>query len=339
VRLGRLIVRRSLIAVVQLLGASIIICVIVRVLPGNPVASILGSTAGPSQRAALTRSLGLDKSIPVQYWIWLKHVLGGDFGRSFVTSNPVLTDIGQRLPATLELITVALILAVVVLVPLGVLTVRRPGIVGRVLDKATFSYGMLAGSMPDFFLGLVLIFVFYFTLKVAPAPVGRLDIALTPPPQVTGFYLIDSVLAGDWATFKSALAHLALPAITLAFVYGSPILKMTRQTMSRLLDEEYIQQARGLGLSDTQLRRTALKNALPPVIVLIGVTYGYVIGGDVLVETIFSWGGLGQYAVQAITNADFDAIQGFVMVATAISIVIYLVVDIVHAWIDPRVAT
>jgi ABC-type dipeptide/oligopeptide/nickel transport system permease component len=333
-----LLLRRAAYAVIQLFGASMIIFVIVRLLPGDPATSTLGATAGPEQIQALRERLGLTKSIPEQYWIWLRDILHGNLGTSSVTSRPVLDDVADRLPATLELVTLTLFLSVVVLIPLGIVTARRPrSIYSKALDKGIFGYGMLAGATADFWLALLLIFAFYSELHWAAAPLGRLDIAIAPPNRVTGLYVIDSVVAGNWAAFRSSLEHLALPVITLTFVYGAAILKITRQTMLHMLDSEFIEQARASGLPERTQLRMAFKNALPPILTLVGITYGYIIGGAVLVETVFSWGGLGQYAVQSIGNADYAAIQGFVLIATSIAIVVYLVIDVLHYVIDPRI--
>ena len=336
----RLIVRRLLFAIVQLLGASIIIFGIVRLLPSDPATAILGSSVGEEQVEALRERLGLDKSIPEQYWIWLTDLFHGDLGRSWFTSNSVIDDLAQRLPATLELILIALFVSVVILIPLGVITARKSqSIYSKVVDKTVFSYGMLSGATPDFWLGLVLLFVFWVQLGWAPAPLGRIDLSVDAPDAVTGFLLIDSTIQGNWSALNSALGHLVLPVFVLAFVYGAPLLKMTRNTVARMLESDFVEQGRAAGLSDRTLTRMAVKNSLPPVITLTGVVFGYVVGGAVLVETVFSWGGVGQYAVQSIANADFNAIQGFVLVATAISIFIYLVVDILHYIIDPRIET
>jgi ABC-type dipeptide/oligopeptide/nickel transport system permease component len=336
----RVLFRRGLFAIFQLFGASVIVFIVVRLLPGDPVTALLGGgLVTPQQIQDLRRKLGLTKPLPEQYYIWLRDALRGDLGTSTWTSHSVIGDIGARLPVTIELITFALLVVIFVLVPIGVLAARQStSFHAKIRDRSIFAYGMFAGATPDFWLALVLVFVFYYKLRVAPAPLGRLGITVVPPPKVTGFLTIDSILAGNWAAMQSALSHLALPVITLAFVYGAPILKMTRQTVTRMLDSEFAELARSGGLSSFAVLRIAFKNSLPPIITLMGVTYGYVVGGAVLVETVFSWGGLGQYAVQSIVNADFAAIQGFVLIATAISIAIYLAVDLLHMWIDPRVA-
>ena len=334
----RLIVKRLLLALIQLAGASVIVFILVRQLPGDPAVSQLGNTAGPEQVEALRERLHLNDSIPEQYGIWLRDMMTGDLGRSTVTGNAVTTDLGERLPATLELITISLLLSVVVLVPLGIITARKPKRApSRVFNRGVHTYGMFAGSMPDFWLAQILLFVFFFKLRLAPAPLGRIDIGITPPDKLTGFYTIDSLVTGDWIALRSSLEHLILPVIVLVFVYGAPILKMTRSMVAKNLDSEFVQQARSAGIRERTQLEMSFINTLSPVITLAAITYGFIIGGAVLVETIFSWGGIGQYSVLAISNSDFNAIQGFVLLATLMSVVIYLAVDIVHSLIDPRI--
>jgi ABC-type dipeptide/oligopeptide/nickel transport system permease component len=179
--------------------------------------------------------------------------------------------------------------------------------------------------------------VLFGQLQLVPAPIGRIDIALVPPPPITGFYTIDSVIAGDWRALGSALAHLALPAFTLAFVYAGPILKIARSTMVQALLGNYIMYARANGLPRRLIARYALRNALLPVITMTGITYGYLIGGAVLIEQVFAWGGLGQYAVQAITSSDYMAVSGVVLVTTLFSLLVYLIVDLLYLVVDPRI--
>lgn len=338
--MGKLILRRFLYALLQIVGASIVVFVIVRLLPADPAAAMLGPDIAPGQLEALRKQLGLDDPLFTQYVTWARDALGGDLGRSWYTSQPVIDDVSKRLPATVELVGYSLLATIFVLIPIGVISARKTRrTYGRVLDKIIFLYGMLAGAIPDFLLGILLIALFYTQLRFGVAPIGRLDVVVTPPPDVTGFFTIDSALDGSWVAFKSAVAHLILPVVTLTFVYGAPVLKMTRQTVKHMLDAEFTDYARAAGLSERAILRIALKNSLPPMIITIGLTFGYVIGGAVLVETVFSWGGFGQYAVQAISNADLAAVQGFVLVATVISILVYFVVDVLHYMLDPRVGT
>ena len=331
---GRYVIRRLVLLVPQVLGVTTIVFFLIRLLPGDPAYMIAGSLATKDVIASVRRQLGLDRPIWDQYIIYLDRVAHGDLGKSWLTSSQVTQDILQRMPATLELITLALILAFCIALPLGMLTALRPG---TVIDRLASAYGMLAGAMPDFWWALFLVFILFGKLRVVPAPIGRLDIALVPPPQVTGFYTVDSIIAGDWPVFWSALAHLALPTFTLAFVYAGPILKMARSTMSQALLGNFVQYARASGLPGHVVARYALRNALLPVITMTGITYGYLIGGAVLIELIFAWGGLGQYAVQAITSSDYMAVSGVVLTTTMFSLLVYLAVDLIYLAVDPRI--
>jgi ABC-type dipeptide/oligopeptide/nickel transport system permease component len=330
----RYIARRFLFLVPQILGVTTVVFVLIRLLPGDPAYLIAGSLATKDVIASIREQMGLNRPIWDQYLIYLGNVAQGDLGKSWLTSSPVTADILQRLPATLELITLALALAFFIAIPLGMLTALKPG---SVADRISSAYGMLAGAMPDFWWALFLVFLLFGQLQLVPAPIGRLDIALLPPPQVTGFYTIDSILAGDWPALGSALAHLALPAFTLAFVYAGPILKMARTTMSQALLGNFILYGRASGLPRRTIARYALRNALLPVITMTGITYGYLIGGAVLIEQVFSWGGLGQYAVQAITSSDYMAVSGVVLATTLFSLLVYLAVDLLYLAVDPRI--
>jgi peptide/nickel transport system permease protein len=332
--------RRAIFFIPQLIGITFVTFVLVRLLPGDPATRLLGSLATPEQTAELREKLGLNDPVWEQYFNWMGDVLGGDLGISFFTSQPVIDDIVDRFPATLELITITLIISLAVMIPLGILAGRQTGgRLSRIADRTVFGYGLLAGALPDFWLGLILLFVFYNLLGLAPAPLGRLDTGVDPPQAVIGFYTFDSLVTGNWEAFVSSVRHLALPVTTLVFIYGGPILKMTRQVMSSVLNASYIEHGRTLGLQDRTVILYALRNSLPPVVTITGVVFGYLLGGAVLVETVFSWGGLGQYSVQSVLNADFTAIQGFVLLAAVFSIFVYLLVDIAYLIIDPRIGT
>jgi ABC-type dipeptide/oligopeptide/nickel transport system permease component len=328
------VLRRLLLLIPQVLGVTTVVFLLIRLLPGDPAYLIAGSLATKDVIESIREQLGLNRPLWEQYIIYLGNVARGDLGKSWLTSSQVSTDILQRFPATLELITLALILAFFIALPLGMMTALKPG---GIVDRIATVYGMLAGSMPDFWWALVLIFVLFGNLQIVPAPIGRIDMALASPPQVTGLYTADSILAGDWDAFRSSLAHLALPAFTLAFVYAGPILKMTRSTISQVLLSSFIMYARASGLPGSAVTRYAVRNALLPVITMTGITYGYLIGGAVLIEQIFAWGGLGQYAVQAITSSDYMAVSGVVLATTVFSLLIYLVVDLLYLAVDPRI--
>lgn len=334
-RLFVYVLRRLTFVIPQALGISIVTFILVRVLPGDPALVLLGTTATEQSIAAVEERLGLDKPLWEQYWIYLQDVLQGDLGTSLVTGNPVTEDLFDRLPATLELITLGLFLSLAIGIPLGVISALS-GPKGWA-DRLTSPYGLFAGSIPDFWVALILILVFYRYLDLAPAPLGQLDFTVSPPTKVTGMYLVDSVLTGNWEAFKSSASHLALPVATLVFVYTAPIVKMTKSSMDEVLSSGFVDHFEALGLSRRAIVLKALKNALPPVVTIIGVLFGFLLGGAVLVEIVFAWGGAGQYAVQAVANADFAAIQGFVLVAALFSLLVYLAVDLLYFVLDPRI--
>jgi peptide/nickel transport system permease protein len=334
-RLLAFIGRRLLYLLPQAIGISVVTFVIVRALPGNPAYLIAGPRATAEMIAKLTSQMGLDKPLWVQYWLYLQDIFHGNFGTSWITSNPVIVDLSRRVPATLELITLGLLLSLLIGIPIGAIAALRGG-KRSVVKTATNIYGSLAGAVPDFWLALLLVFLFYLKLGWLPPPMGRIDFSVLPSPTVTGFLTIDSLIAGNWEAFRSAVGHLVLPVVTLVFVYMAPIVKMTRSSMEEVLATDYIQHSIALGLPKKVIFRRALHNALPPVATIIGVLYGYLLGGAVLVESVFAWGGVGQYAVQSIVNADFAAIQAFVLIAAAFTLIVYLIVDLVYFALDPR---
>ena len=331
--------RRLLVLVPQLFLISIITFTLVRMLPGDPARLELGPLAPEEGVELLRHQLRLDKPLPQQYIAYLQRLLQGDFGRSWVNSSSVAQDLLVRAPATLELITAGMLIVLLVMVPIALLSASASGgWLARATRRISFGYGLLAGALPDFWLGLVLIFVFFSVLGWAPGPEGRLGILDLPPARVTGFYVVDALLAANFDTFRSALSHLALPAVTLAFVYGGPIFKMVRASMEAALRSDYTIYAQGLGLPRHTVLLWAMRNAAPPAVVVTGVVAGYLLGGAVLIETIFNLNGIGQYAVQSITTADYAPIQGFVLVAAVFTMVVYLIVDLLQFMIDPRVS-
>lgn len=327
--------RRLLYLIPQAFCISLITFVIVRALPGNPAYVLAGPKATAELIKSIEAQLGLDKPIWTQYYIYLVDLLNGNLGTSWVTSNPVAVDLAKRLPATFELITVGLVLSLFLGIPLGILTALRRG--KGIAHRVSMGYGLLAGALPDFWLALVLIFIFYFQLQWLPAPIGRLNLAVLPPERITGMYLFDSLVAGNWEAFASAVSHMVLPVVALVFVYMAPIVRMTRSSMEEVLNSDFVAYARASGLPQRVIVRKALRNALPPVITIFGVLYGYLLGGAVLIENVFSWGGLGQYAVQSIVNADFAPIQAFVLIAAAFTLIVYLFVDLAYFALDPRI--
>ena len=333
-RLTRFLLKRAFYLTLQLLGVVTITFFLVRLIPGNPAQALAGVGASPTSVAAIEKQLGLDQPLPVQYVIYLGNLVRGEFGDSIFTGQPVRQDLAQRLPATLELVTVSMLIAVIVGIPLGIYAaLKRTGVV----NKIVFGYGMLTGAVPDFWLGLIFVFVFFFLLRWAPPPMGRLGALGIPPDRITGSYLVDSILTGNLDTLRLSVTHLILPVLTLVLIYMGNIVKMARSSMTEVMQSDFIDYARACGLPRWTIIRYALRNAMAPVATVIAFNYGFLLGGAVLVEAIFSWGGLGQYAVQSIVNSDYAPITGFVLVVALFMSIMYLLLDLVYALIDPRI--
>jgi ABC-type dipeptide/oligopeptide/nickel transport system permease component len=332
----RFVLRRVAILPLQVFGLISVLFVILQLLPGDPRYLILGSDATPQALHQLTRQLGLDLPIYERYFHFLGRLLHGDLGTSTFSHEAVLGEIVRRFPATFELVTFAFVIGIAVAVPMGVLSAVRSR--GRILRGSTFTYGMAAGALPDFWWGLMLIGLFYVALHIVPPPIGRLGITDIPPHSITGLYTVDSLIEGNFSDFGSALAHLVLPGVTLAFVYSSAILKMTRTQMLEMMSSDFIRYAQACGLSQGRIYSYALRNAMLPVLTLSGLAYGSTLSGAVLIENIFSWGGLGQYAVEAVGNSDYYAVIGSVMAFATFALVVYMAMDVLCAMIDPRVS-
>lgn len=333
-RLLKYLLRRFLTIVPLFIGIIFIIFVLIRLLPGNPAYRLAGAFAYDEVVEALMEKMGLDKPIWYQFGIYLKDIVRGDFGKSWFTGQPVIQDLFLRFPATLELITYSLFVALVVGITLGVLSGVRPK---GFFSKVSSGYGLIAGAIADFWAGLMIIFIFFYKLHWFPAPIGRLGLMTIPPPRITGILTFDSLISGSWEALGDSIAHLGLPVMTLGIVFAAPIMKMTRSSLGEVLNSNFIVQAKLLGLPRKIVSRYALRNALPPVITIIGFLYGFLLGGAVLVETVFGWGGMGQYVTLAISNKDYAAIQGFVIFATIFSLFVYLAVDLIYMMIDPRI--
>jgi ABC-type dipeptide/oligopeptide/nickel transport system permease component len=338
---GQFVLRRLGVSLVQLLALALAVFFLIRMLPADPVARLVGQNPGPEAYASAKASIGLDQPVLVQLQRYLglaseqRGLLQGDLGRSWVSGGSVAKELSEALPITIELVTIAFILAFLISVPIGMSCAIRPD---GVVDQSAFAYSLFAGSQPEFWWGILFVYIFFFVLDIAPPPLGRLDPLINPPPFVTGFITVDSILAGRWDALWSGLHHLMLPILTKVFVLSGPIIKMVRQNMVRVLQSDFILYANAAGLPPTRVARYALRSALAPSIALFGALYGYILGGAVVIETIFSLGGIGQYAVRSILSFDYPAIQATILVITAISLFVYLMLDIVHAIVDPRVA-
>jgi ABC-type dipeptide/oligopeptide/nickel transport system permease component len=329
----RYIARRIPYVIPQLFGIILVSFFMVKLIPGDPAVMMLGPTASQQSLTALRDKMGLTKPLWQQFGYYIRDVVHGDLGTSWQTTRPVTEDLFQRFPATLELVTFGLLLAIAIGFPLGVAGARyRSGPIRKFADY----YGLLAGAMPDFWLALVLIYIFYTRLNWIAAPLGRIDIAILPPRTITGSLVIDSLLAGDLDALRSSFGHLILPVVTLGIISAGPILKMTQTMVARALSSEFIQYAEMCGLPRRVVMRQAVRAALPSIVTIISVLYGFLIGGAVLVEIVFSWGGAGQYAVQGVLNADVNPVLGFVLFSAVLSLIIYLIVDLIYFALDPR---
>lgn len=327
--------RRLLQALPVLLGIIVITFLLTRALPGDPAVYFAGPAADTQSIAEIRAQLGLDQPLWVQFWRYLGDLATGDLGTSISTGQPVMYELMTRLPASLELTLLALLFSIMVAVPLGILAATRPDTWIDHLCRFIVTAGV---SLPTFFTGLLLVYVFYFLLGWAPPPMGRIDILYLPPPHVTGFYLIDALLAGEWATWCSAAAHLVLPALTLGLFTLAPIARMTRAAMLQVLASDFIRTARAAGLPRRKiLLGYALRNALLPVITTLGMVFSFALGANVLVEKVFAWPGIGSYAVEALVVSDYAAVQGFVLAMALLFVTLNLLIDLSYTLIDPRV--
>lgn len=332
--LAKYVLRRAAISLVAIVGAVALIFFITHVLPGNPILARV-TMAPPGTIEQINRQLGLDRPVYEQFLHYMQGLTHGDLGSSWVTGRPVLRDLMQRAPASLELGTYATILAVVLGVPLGIFAAIRPG---TLADWLARTLSALAVSTPAFWVGMLLIYLFYFRLPVAAAPMGRLDPGVAPPHTVTGFIVLDSLIQGNMDALKNALSHFLLPTVTLAFTVIAPLVRITRATMKEVLSQPYITAARAFGLSERQVVfHDALQNSLVEVLTVTGLVFGYLVSGSVLVEQVFAWPGIGQYAFSALVNNDFAAIQGFVLLVALTYVFINWVIDALYAIIDHRV--
>jgi ABC-type dipeptide/oligopeptide/nickel transport system permease component len=333
-RIVRFATKRLLATVPLIVGVTVVTFLLVRLLPGNPAYQLAGPFATDATRAAMERRLGLDRPLIEQYVRYVSDLARGDWGQSWFTARPVTEELWARLPATLELITLAIFIIVFGGLLLGLMVAIRGG---GLLDRLTSGYGLLAGAFPDFWLGLVLSYIFFFVLGWLPGPTGRVPTGVVVPDRITGMHTVDTLLVGDFETFWAVAKQLLLPVLTLVIVYMSGIAKLARSVLTETLRSDMAQYARVCGLRDRTVMRYALKNSLPPVLTLVGLTYAFLLGGAVLVETVFAWGGLGEWVVNAIGRSDYFPVQAFVLAAALVNIVVYLCVDIAHVLIDPRI--
>jgi len=326
--------RRLALLLIVLLGLSALTFALSHLVPTDPARAALGFDAAPDMVQQYRREMGLDRPLPVQYLLYLRNLVRGDLGVSIMTRRSVVEDLGRFIPATLELTLVSLLLSVVAGSTLGVLAAIRRGGAADVLATAV-PVGQL--SVPVFVMGLLLLLVFYRALGWFPYG-GRLDSMLVVPPTITGLFTVDSLLHLDWRGFQSAVAHLVLPAVALSNLTLAEMTRITRSAVLEVLNEDYVRTARSKGLAERAvIWRHVLKNAAIPVVTVMGLRVGFLMGGAVITETIFSWPGIGRYAWEGARNVDLKVVMGVTLVIALFYALITLAVDILYSTLDPRV--
>jgi ABC-type dipeptide/oligopeptide/nickel transport system permease component len=330
-----IVLRRLATALPSVAGVIVVTFLLTRALPGDPAAYFAGVAATQQAVEEIRHTMGFDRSLPVQFIDYLRLLAHGDLGNSLSTGQPVLSELVTRLPASAELTLCALILSVAIALPLGITAAMRPG---SLVDHACRIVTTAGVSLPVFFTGLLLVYVFYYLTGIAPAPLGRLDVFSTPPPHWTGFYLIDSLLVGDPATFRAALGQLMLPTATMAIFSLAPLARITRASMLAALGSEFVRTARASGLARWRIVYVyAFRNAVLPVITTLGMVFSFLLGANVLVEKVFAWPGIGSYAIEALIASDYAPVQGFVLAMALLYLLLNLAIDLVYGFVDPRV--
>jgi ABC-type dipeptide/oligopeptide/nickel transport system permease component len=330
-----MILKRLLLAIPSLIGVVIVTFLLTRALPGDPAAYFAGPAADKAAIEQIRVKLGFDKPLIVQFFDYVGDLARGDLGNSLTTGQPVAVEIRARLPASAELTLLGLIVSVLIAVPLGIMAATRPG---SWIDHFCRVLTTAGVSLPVFFTGLILVYVFYYQLGWSPAPLGRIDVFATTPPSVTGFYLIDSIIARDFGMFRASFNQLILPAMTLAIFSLAPIARMTRASMLAVLSSDFVRTARASGLKPSTVIVTyAFRNAMLPVVTTLGMVFSFLLGANVLVEKVFAWPGIGSFAVEALISSDFAPVQGFVLTMAVMYVALNLIIDIFYGIIDPRV--
>jgi peptide/nickel transport system permease protein len=324
-----------LFALPNLLGVLVFTFILARALPGDPATFLAGPSADPAAIEEIRRNLGLDKSVIEQFLLYIRDIARGDWGISWTTGQPITYEILTRLPASLELTILGLFIAVAVAIPLGIASALHPG---SMIDNFCRLLSTLGVSMPTFFSGLLLVYVFYYLLGLSPAPLGRLPAFALSPENITGAYLLDSLLTADFETFRAALAQILLPAFTLAIFAMAPLARMARASMLAVLTADFIRTAKASSLPRRKIIiNYALRNALAPLLTTLGMVFSFTLGANVLVEKVFSWPGIGSFALEALIISDYAAVQGFVLTMGILYVLVNLIIDVAQVLGDPRI--
>jgi peptide/nickel transport system permease protein len=327
------IVRRILSLIPVLIGVSIIVFLFIHMIPGDPVLAILGERATVENVERARHELGLDRPLWEQYFLYVDKIFHGDLGRSIRSNTPVSQEMATKFPATIELAICAMIIALIVGLPAGIISAAKRN---SIFDTTVMIGALIGVSMPIFWLGLMLAFLFSIFLKWLPFS-GRIDPTIAIQIK-TNFLLLDSLITGNWEAFKNSLAHLVLPSLALSTIPMAIIARMTRSCLLEELSQDYIRTARAKGLKERRvLLRHALKNALLPVVTIIGLETGALLSGAILTETIFSWPGIGRWIYMAIQSRDYPIVQGATLLIALVYVLVNLLVDISYAFLDPRI--
>jgi ABC-type dipeptide/oligopeptide/nickel transport system permease component len=326
--------KRIFLLIPLLIGLTFMVFIVVRIGGTNPAVLIAGPEASADQIEAIERELHLNEPILLQYWIYMKGLFQGDMGTSWVTGRPVTEEIRDRLPISLELYTISAVLAVLIGGSIGYVSALNAN---GWLDHGSRTGTLFGISMPKFWLALMLIYIFFYKLGWAPAPLGRIDIFADRPPHITGAYLIDSIITGQWETARSAAIHLVLPVMTIVIINGAAIAKQVRAIVWQVRRSDYVKYARACGQSRQYIWGLILRNSLPGIVTYSAIVYSLLLGMSAIVELIFSWGGLGYIGIRSVTSADFAVVQGYVLTAGIMTAIVYFCSDIIVAGIDPRV--
>jgi peptide/nickel transport system permease protein len=327
------ILKRVLMVIPVLIGVSIIVFSLMRVFSPDPAPIVLGQHATQETITAWRQENGLEEPIVKQYLTYITGALQGDLGESYYSKTPVAEEIGARFPATIELAIAAILFASTVGIFLGVLAAVKKN---SVIDAGSTLFALIGVSIPIFWLGIMFIMFFSGYLHLLPSG-GRINVLLEPP-HVTGFYMIDSLIAGDWEAFKDAAVHIILPALALGMYSMAIITRMTRSTMLETLNQDYIRTSRAKGLAEVKVvGKHALRNSMIPVVTVIGLQFGALLGGALLTESVFAWPGIGKYTVDSILKSDFPVVQGIVLLVAVIFVAVNLAADLTYAFLDPRI--
>lgn len=329
-----LVVQRLATLVIVLIGVTVVTFAIARVIPGDPAQLIAGPRATPEAIAAIRDELKLDAPLHEQYLSYVEGLTRGDLGTSIMSGRPVLGEILGYMPATIELMLTALIVSLGVGIPLGVMTAVYKDRAWDVLGRTVAIAGI---SMPSFWVSLILLLVFYNLLSVAPGS-GRLDRVVTPPEPVTGMYVVDGLVSGNWVVVQSALHHLMLPALALAVTSLGGVVRLIRASLIEALSQDYVRTATAFGIPRSRVvLRYALPNALIPFVTVLGLELSALLFGSVVIESVFGWPGLGSFVLAAILNLDFPVIMGFAVIASLVYVAANLIVDLLYLVLDPRI--